>query len=485
MDTATYTPAMLLAILPEISLVVLGAVLLVLDLIWGDRRCGRLGWFTAGGMVVIMALSLAFARPTAEARLIFGGMLRLDMAGFVFRMLFLSGAALTALFSLQDEDLCVKGEFFVLLTVSTLGLSLMASAADLIMLYLAMETASLPLYAMAGFRLNNPRSAEAGIKYLLFGAMSSALMLYGFSLIYGLGGTTNLYGLGAPLSAGDLPFLSLAIAALLALAGFAFKISAVPFHFWAPDVYHGAPTQVAGFLSTASKAAGFVVLLRALAVLFPMISDFWQVVVIVLAIASMTLGNLLALTQKSLKRLLAYSSIAQAGYILVGVAANNEIGAAGAIYYLISYLVTNLLAFGLVMVVERTAGTDDLTVFAGLGRRSRPLGLLLLAAMLSLGGIPPFAGFFGKLWVFGGAVQAHLWWLALIGLLNSVIGLYYYLRVLKIAYLDPASGEFSVSVIRGWALALGLCALGVVVLGVIYAPVYDWAVQAAQTLLSY
>ena len=485
MEIATYTPAMLLAILPEIGLVVLAAVLLILDLVWGDRRCGRLGWFTAGGMVVIMALSLAFSRPTPEAQLIFGGMLRLDMAGFVFRMLFLAGAAQTALFSLQDEDLCLKGEFFVLLTVSTLGLSLMASAADLIMLYLAMETASLPLYAMAGFRLHNPRSSEAGIKYLLFGAMSSALMLYGFSLLYGLGGTTNLYALGATLSAGDVPFLTTAIAALLALAGFAFKISAVPFHFWAPDVYHGAPTQVAGFLSTASKAAGFVILLRALAVIFPVVSGFWPVVIIILSIASMTIGNLLALAQKSLKRLLAYSSIAQAGYILVGVAANNEIGAAGAIYYLISYLVTNLLAFGLVMVVEHHAGTDDLSVFAGLDRRSRVLGLLMLTAMLSLGGIPPFSGFFGKLWVFGGAVQANLWWLALIGLLNSVIGLYYYLRVLKVVYLDPASGEFSVSVIRGWAIALGICALGVILLGFIYAPAYNWALQAAQTLLTY
>ena len=266
---------MLLAILPEIGLLVLAIVVLALDALLRKAKRPYLGWVTAGGLVLVGVLAAIFARPGAEPQLIWGGMLRLDAVAFVFRLIFLSGAALTALFAADSPVLGKRGEFYALLLVSTLGMSLMAAASDLIMLYLAIETTSIPLYVLAGFLREDQKSAEAGIKYLLFGAMTSAVMLFGFSLLYGFTGETRLDLLvsaaksGTSVALGDLPTLVYLLPVMLILVGFGFKISAVPFHFWAPDVYEGAPTPVAGFLSTASKAAGFAVLLRVLVVVFP------------------------------------------------------------------------------------------------------------------------------------------------------------------------------------------------------------------------
>ncbi len=481
--SATFDARMILAILPELGLLVLAGVALVLDLIWRDKRCGRLALYTAVGTALVMALSLIFARPGEEPQFIFGGMLRLDAAGFVFRMLFLSGAMLTALLVMGDEVLCVRGEFFVLLLVSTLGMSLMAAAADVMMLFLAIETASIPLYVLAGFYTGNARSVEAGIKYFLFGGLTSAVMLYGFSLLYGLSGTTRLYEMLERLQSAPGTLVPGLFAVVLVLAGFGFKISAVPFHFWAPDVYEGAPTQVGGFLSTASKAAGFAVLLRVMTTLFPQVTPVWTVAIVVLALASMLAGNLLALAQKNVKRLLAYSSIAQAGYMLVGVAADSQLGTSGVVYYLMGYLVTNLAAFGVVHVVGQSLRSDELTAYDGLSRRSPRLALLMLIALLSLGGVPPFAGFFGKLLVFGAAVQAGMWWLALVGVLTSVLALYYYLNLLRRIYQEAAPKDgLTVRISWPWRVALIVCALGVVTLGVVYAPWYAWAERVATML---
>ncbi len=483
MVSGEFSTAMILAILPEIGLVLLAALMLVFDLVWRDARVQRLAWFTAAGLVLIMAVSMLYSRPGEEPLLIWGGMLRLDMTGFVFRMMFLAAAALTALFATQYESLSKRGEFYFLMLISTLGMSLMASSADLIMFYLAIETTSIPLYVLAGFLLRDKRSAEAGIKYLLFGAMASAVMLYGLSLLYGFTGTTQLYNLAASLVTGQVPQMLVYAIIALVLVGFGFKISAVPFHFWAPDVYEGGPTPVAGFLSTASKAAGFAVLLRVLQVAFPDQTAFWTTVIAVLATLSMLVGNYLALAQKSVKRLLAYSSIAQAGYMLIGVAAGKQFGATGAVYYLMAYLVTNLAAFGVVAIVEGKVGSDDITAFAGLSRRSPGLALAMLVALLSLGGIPPFAGFFGKLLVFASAVKSNLIWLALVGIFNAVVGLYYYLNVLKVIYLHRAEDETPIRKITfSWRLALIVCIVGIVVLGFWFAPWFQWA-QGATTAL--
>jgi NADH-quinone oxidoreductase subunit N len=469
------------AILPELGLIVLLALVLVLDLAGRQRVRPYLGWITAAGLVVILILSALLARPGAEPSLVWGGMLRFDGAGFVFRLIFLTGAALTCLFVSENAVLNQRGEFYALLLVSTLGMSLMASAADLIMLYLAIETTSIPLYILAGFLVRDRKSVEAGIKYLLFGAMTSAVMLYGFSLLYGFGGTTQLYSLAERFTSGEISQVAVIGALLLALVGFGFKISAVPFHFWAPDVYEGAPTAVAGFLSTASKAAGFAVLIRVLTVVFAGQAAAGSLVVAVLAVASMIIGNLLALSQKSFKRLLAYSSIAQAGYMLIGVAAGSSFGNSAAIYYLMAYLFTNLAAFALIAVISKQVGSDAIADLRGLNQRAPALSLALAVVMLSLGGIPPFAGFVGKVLVFAAAVEVNLIWLVIVGVINAVISLYYYLTVLRVAY-QPAETKPAVTPVtisRAWSVALVVCILGVLVFGTILAPWFGLSSAAA------
>ena len=481
---------MILAILPEIGLVVLAGVVLLLDILWRKRGPAKrnLGWVTAGGLLVVLVLAVAFAQPATNPQLVFGGMLRLDGMAFVFRLIFVMGAALTALLIMDHETVGRDGEFYALLLVATLGMNLMAASADLVMLYLAIETTSLPLYVLAGFKTRDPHSTEAGMKYFLFGAMTAAVMLYGFSLLFGLTGTTNLYAMAGQISSGGLSPVILLATTVLVLVGFGFKVSAAPFHFWAPDVYEGAPTPVAGFLSTASKAAGFAVLMRVLLAIFPSQGANalnWQALVGILAIASMIIGNVLAIVQKNIKRLLAYSSIAQAGYMLVGVAAGSALGTAGVTFYLLSYLVTNLAAFGIVELVGRTLHSDDLEAYAGLQRRNPNLALALLVALLSLGGIPPLSGFVGKLVVFGAAVQSGTLGviLAFIGVLTSVVALYYYLTVIKIVYMRASTtGNQPLPVSTPWRVALLVCVIFILLMGVIIGPWFSLSTLGASGL---
>ena len=477
----------LLYVLPELALILLGVLILALDLAWRDRPNPPLGWIGAAGMLVIGVLAAVFSQPGAEPALLFGGMLRYDWPVFVFRFVFLLGGAVTLLLA-TDRPSSHYGEFCALLVVAVLGMILMAGSANLIMLYLAIETTSLPLYILAGFRVLDQKSVEAGIKYLLYGAMASAVMLYGFSLLWGFSGAVGLYEIAGAFQQGSLPPALLIGSVLLVTVGFGFKISAAPFHFWAPDVYEGAPTPVAGFLSTASKAAGFAVLVRFTLAVFPEVAYFWAPLVGVIAAASMIIGNFLALTQRNIKRLLAYSSIAQAGYILVGVAANNALGMSGVVYYLAAYMVTNLAAFGIIWLVGREVGSDDLAAYSGLAKRSPETALALLAALLSLGGIPPLGGFFGKLLVFGAAVQAGLQgqtWLivlAFVGMLTSVVGLYYYLNVMKVLYKN-GSDEQPLAMAPAWKTALAVCTAGMFALGIVFAPWFSWSSAAAAAWL--
>lgn len=483
MFPGSFEPSMFLAILPEILLFILALIILALDLIITEERRANLGWLTAGGLAFIIGISLAVARPGIEPRLVFGGMLRHDWLGFVFKLMFLFSAGITALFSLNLERLGKRGEFYVLMLVSTLGMSLMASAADLVMLYLAIETTSIPLYVLAGFITREDKSSEAGFKYLLFGAMTSAVMLYGFSLLYGFAGTTNIYDMALGLQAGDVSITYLG-SLLLVIVGFGFKIAVVPFHFWAPDVYEGAPTPVAGFLSTASKAAGFAVLMRFFLAAFPSISPYWGAVMAALSTATMTLGNALALAQKNIKRMLAYSSIAHAGYALIGVVAVSSLGVTSAVFYLVVYIFTNLAAFGVVTVFGQIAGTDDIAAYAGMSRRSPTLALIMLVAFLSLAGMPPFGGFIVKFLVFAAAVEANLIWLAVVGVINSIIGLYYYLSVLKVVYLYRSEDEdIPIPIPRSYKISLAILTVGIILLGTIIAPWFSLSNMAAAAII--
>jgi NADH-quinone oxidoreductase subunit N len=483
MISTSFEPVMFLAILPEILLVVLGGLILALDLILPDERHKYLGWITAAGLFLALVISLLVARPAEQGVLLWGGMIRFDWLAFVFKMVFLFSAGITSLFAMGYESLSKRGEFYVLLLASTIGMCAMASAADLVMLYLAIETTSIPLYVLAGFIVRDEKSTESGFKYLLFGAMTSAVMLYGFSLLYGFAGTTNLYALAQGIQAGNIPLVALIGSLLLVLIGFSFKISAVPFHFWAPDVYEGAPTPIAGFLSTASKAAGFAVLVRVLLVVFPAIPRDWGAIAAALSVATMTLGNLLALTQRNIKRLLAYSSIAHAGYALIGVVAISSLGLSSVVFYLIAYLLTNLAAFGVVAAFGRISGSDEVAAYDGLSRRSPGLALVMLVAFLSLAGMPPLGGFITKFMVFAAAVDSNLIWLAVVGVLNSIIGLYYYLTVLKHVYLYRSEDEeLPLPVPRSYTLAFVVLTAGIILIGTLFAPWFSWATNAAMAI---
>jgi len=488
-----FTSTTFLAILPEILILAVVLLILIVEPFWKAERRRSIGWLTAGGLLAAMAICLLFARP-GEPVDVLGGMVRFDWLGFFFKMLFMFAAAATALLLMDNEKVGARGEAYLLMLASLLGMNLMAASADLVMLYLSIETTSIPLYVLSGFMLSDERSTEAGFKYLLFGAMASAIMLYGFSLLFGFAGTTNIYQIAAAISASPNSLLLIMGVILLLLVGLGFKASVVPFHFWAPDVYQGAPTPIAGFLSTASKAAGFAVLVRLFFVAFPDFSRSWTLIFAVIAVVSMTVGSLLALPQTNLKRLLAYSSIAHAGYVMIGVVAFpvggtlqiGQLGAASVVFYLAAYILTNLLAFGVVMAVSRIVGSDELKDYAGLSRRNPGLALMMLAAFLSLAGMPPFGGFVAKVFVFAAGIQAGYVWLVVVGILNSIIGVYFYLNVMKYVYLyrmpDQDEARHPVPLTRPYAIALVVLAVGVVLIGTLFAPWFSWSDTAALTL---
>lgn len=497
----TDTLANLLAITPEILLTMLAVAVILLDVFWQESRRRQIGIIAAVSMGAIAVVTALLAPPTTS-QFVLGGMIRHDVLSQLFRTMVIIAGAIACLISLDSPGVGRKGEFYATLIIATIGACFMSSAADVIMVFIALETTSISLYIMAGFLHNNARSSEAGMKYFLFGAFTSAIMLYGLSLLYGFTRQTNLYAIGevlrglfpanAPIDVNSaLPIL---LSLIMIAVGFGFKISAVPFHFWTPDVYEGAPTPVTAFVSVASKAASFALLTRFFVIAFQgdPTTRFWVQLIAVLAVVTMTTGNLLALPQRNIKRLLAYSSIAQAGYALIGVASiagqpgsTPGGGAAAVAFYMFMYVLTNLAAFGVVILFANATGSETIADFAGLSRRSFGLAMVMTVALLSLSGIPPAAGFVGKFFLFKAAVDANLTWLAVVGVLNSIIALYYYLVIIKVMFVDRSPDEnkpITVSIPYRWAL--GITIFGVIALGVFAAPVFEWAAAGAKALFS-
>ncbi len=488
-----------LALAPEISIAALLIAVLSYDRLVPAAQRRRVGLLTAwaafGILLLTVGIWIFFDQPDSSAALqeslLWGGMIRHDLVTFVFRVIVLLALIVTTLISLDVPQL-QRGEYFALLLTATVGFSLMAASADMIMLFLALETASISLYVLAGFLTDKRRSTEAGMKYFIYGAFASAVMLYGFSLMYGLTGVSNIYEIAAALHERAVPAdinAVLLLSGMMILAGFGFKISAVPFHFWTPDVYEGAPAPVTAFVSTASKAAGFAVLLRVFTA--GMVGDMsaggaWWSTLIAITVVTMTLGNLLAIFQSNIKRMLAYSSIAQAGYALIGLVAFTPDGGGATLFYLLMYVVTNIAAFGVIVLVGRETKADEMRDFYGLSRRSPYLALAMLFALLSLGGIPPTAGFFGKFFIFKAAVEADLWWLALIGVLNAFVGLYYYLTVVKYIYLYRSDEEaVRIPVSRAAQVALGISVLGILYLGIFAGPAFEWTREAGRAFFPF
>jgi len=403
----------------------------------------------------------------------------------IFFAIFASLAGLVVCLSageyLERREIAHAGEFFGLLLLALFAVCLLAAAADLVTLYLGIEFLGISAYALAGFAKRDPRSSEAGIKYFLVGAVSSAIMLYGMSLLYGITRATSLTAIGEYLLGvgGDPTAMG---AAMLVLVGLGFKVALVPFHMWCPDAYEGAPTPITAFLSVAPKAGGFAALVRVFLLALPGLA--WGPILAALAGLTMTVGNLLAIPQSNIKRMLAYSSIAQAGYIIIGlsVAPLSSFGVPGVLFYLMAYLFMNLGAFAAVVAVSNSTGSDEVSDYAGLMRRSPFLASALVIFFLSLAGIPPLAGFLGKLLVFGAAIEAHYYTLAVVGVLNSVVSIYYYFNVVRMMFMRPAGGGEPIVVERALYLAVVLALVGTFALGLFPHAVIGLAQAAARSV---
>jgi NADH-quinone oxidoreductase subunit N len=420
-------------ILPELVLTVGALVLLIADVLL-PRRSPTLMWVAVAALLVTAVSLLPFRDAHVEVS---QGLIAVDQFAFFFKMVFLIAAVMTVLMSQRylEVEGASPGEYYFLILCATLGMMLMAGGIDLITAFIGLETMAVSFYILAGFIKPNQRSNEAAVKYFLLGTFSLGILLYGMSLLYGLSGTTSLRAMSTVFSAQDRD-LRLILAVVLVVAGMGFKIAAVPFHMWAPDVYEGAPTPVTAFLSVGSQAASFAMLLRILVEGLPSQSADWRLLFEALAIVTMTAGNIAALTQSSLKRMLAYSSIAHAGYLLIGIVAGTPRGISAMLIYLVVYSFMQLGAFAVIVMMRRhDVIGDELKDLSGLHMRHPFAAFAMLLFMLSLGGIPPTAGFMGKFWLFGAAIDQGYVWLAVIGVLNSAISLYYYVRVVVFMYL--------------------------------------------------
>lgn len=509
-------------VLPEILLLVLALLVLGSDIFerWGRTPEAYLERVRSSASLAAIGLGLVFAiallqsgylyrlPETAPANFLTNivrnlqsggpsdtpivGTFAVDNLTMIARLTLIGAALLTSLLCLDERPAAHPAEFYAMILFATLGMCLMAGSTELIMAYLAVELTSIPLYVLAGYFHGAPRSSEAGLKYFLFGAISSGILLYGMSLAYGFaasqvagGGTANdltQFARIAQLAAGGAPGQSLlTLAMIFVIVGVGYKVAVVPFHGWAPDVYQGAPTAVTAFISTASKVAGFILLFRLLTSAFPSLVGSvafgaelggWTSLLAILALLSLVVGNLAAITQTNAKRLIAYSSIAHAGFLLLGLIAwaapqqfDRDQGTAALLYYLVVYALTNLGAFGALAAVGLAVGGDDIEQLNGLARRNLPLAVLLALCVLSLAGVPPLAGFFAKFYVFMVGWQAGARWLVVVAVVTTVISLFYYLRLLKAMFIEPPLNPNPLQAPPAITAAVAVATLGLIVLG--------------------
>jgi len=457
---------------PEICLLCTAFVVVLADLFLQQKRI--LAAVGIVGLVVSMGLSLSLWGNGGET--LFDGMLAVDEFALFFK-LFFSVAAILVILASTDYVLRFprfQGEYYALVLLSTLGMMLMAATRELISIYIALELTSISLYVLVGF-LKDPKSTEAGLKYLLLGAVASAVLLYGMALVFGFSGQTHLEAIATSIEAQlvgrawDNPGLLLGL--ILLVAGLGFKIAAVPFQMWAPDVYEGAPTPITAYLSVASKAAGFAVILNVFLIAFGTDLCFdWAMIFAVLSAISMTLGNVVAISQTNIKRMLAYSSIAHAGYLMIGLAAVTkatsvaDFGPTGLIFFLLSYAVTNLGAFIAIIAISDKIDSDLIDDYSGMGRRAPLLALALTVCLVSLTGLPPTAGFLAKLYIFNAAVHHGLTWLMIVAVINTVISAYYYFRVAKTMWLGAPISEQGIPSSRPLRAGLSIACLGILVI---------------------
>jgi len=479
-------PEKLSLLSPEITLTIFALLVLGLDLAF-KRLKDALAYVAIGGLILAIVVTAPLFGTQGS---LFSGMLVVDSFALYFKIIacLTTGLVILSSIAFMKEKTPYRGEFYGLLLLATLAITLLVGASDLVMIYLSFEFVSLTCYVLVGYLRGDPKSSEAGIKYFLYGAVTSAVMLYGMSLIYGITGSTQLTVIADNFLSPSSPVAStrwlILPAVLFILAGFGFKIALVPFHQWAPDAYEGAPTPIAAFLSVGPKAAGFAVLIRVLLTALPAYQIDWVALLSGISLVSMTFGNLVAIQQTNIKRMLAYSSIAQVGYILLGVVAAGPgtVGIMGVLLFILAYLFTNLGAFVAVVAFSHVTGSDEIADYAGLLRRAPLLAAALVVFFMSLAGMPPTGGFLGKLFVFGAVIQMGqkvFYFLALAGVLNSIISLYYYFNVVRLMFFLPAKDETSLQIPRSLVVAVAITMAMTLVMGFYPQPFIDLATRSA------
>ena len=455
-------------LMPELIIILTFILVAIFDLFNSIQKTVA-AWLTIVGCAIALYVSIDMLQVGTEGTE-FSNMIQVDKYSLFFNVIFLVSTILVVLISMNYLGRTDRrqGEYYLLILLATLGMMLMASGNELIVVFLGLELMSLSLYVLAGYFQRSMASSEAGMKYLLLGAFASGFFLYGIALIYGGAGTTSIPKIAAAITVNAKSPLLLSGMFLL-VVGFGFKVALVPFHQWAPDVYEGAPTSIAAFISAGPKAAGFAAFLRIFLEALQNIQSEWIVVVTILAALTMTVGNLVAIAQRNIKRMLAYSSIAHAGYVLVGLAAANKDGISSAMFYLLVYCIMNIGAFGAV-ILARTEDGESLMIsdYAGLGFKKPLLALFMTLMLLSLAGFPPTAGFVGKFYIFRSAVESGQIWLVIIGAINTAISAFYYLRVVVAMYMREPEAELDfLAYPRLLIVALTLAAIGVVLIGIL------------------
>ncbi len=468
------------AILPAVVLSVFGIGVMVAEPFVQDRKKSSLGWLAFAGTILSMFALPAMAGNRGQW---YSNVWIVDDYSIFFSFLFLLIGGITTLSSLDflRRENMNHAEFYALLLFATVGMIMMAGSNELIMIFLGLEILSIATYVLAGFRRTDLKSNESALKYFLLGSFSSAFFLYGIALIFGATGSTNLITIAEALRSSSVQPSLVYLSAALMLIAFCFKVAVAPFHIWTPDVYEGAPTPVTGFMSVGPKAAGFAVLIRVFLTAFGSIQDRSASALWLIAALTMVLGNVIALVQPNIKRMLAYSSIAHAGYVAVAFTSGSQRGVSAALFYLLAYGIMNLGAFGVVTVLSRR---DDKMVniadYAGLAAKRPGLAAVLSIFLLSLAGVPGTAGFAGKFFIFRAAVEARLVWLAIIGVVTTVVSFYYYLYILVQMYMREPNDEFAdVCVPGGLRLALAVSLVGTLYLGILPTRILDWTIRAA------
>jgi NADH-quinone oxidoreductase subunit N len=470
-------------LIPEYLLVALAFVVTGVEMALPRLRKDFVAYIAALAAVIVLVVSLLYIGVNKS----FGGLLQVDGYTTFFRVFFLAIAAVVCIGSAQfvRNRIGSPGEYYGLILLSVIGSVYMAAGTELISAYIAFELLSFSLYILVSFEKRNEKSNEGGMKFMLLGAFSSAIFLYGLSLLYGITGTTSYAGIAHALSGSNAGVSYTLVAALaLIITGLGFKVAAVPFHMWGPDAYEGAPLPITAFLSVASKGAGFALFLRLFSTaLMPVMGD-WRWMIALISTATMLVGNLVAIQQHNIKRLLAYSSIGQVGYLLIGIAALSQAGASALLFHLAGYAVTNLAAFLVIIAVFNLTGKDEIADFAGLAETSPFLALSLSVSLFSLAGMPLFAGFFTKFILFQAGVQQGLLWLVGIALVNSFISLYYYLLIIKAMYLSPPEQPTRFRVPAVMTATIAVLLIGVFAIGIYPGPLLAAAANATKFLFS-